>query len=269
MIRKVFQFAILVGILFSCSSNKAEVTEVLHDEPMPEWIQMFNGQDLEGWIPKIHHHETGENYFNTFRAKDGIIEVNYDDYKEGFNDRYGHLFYEKPFSSFHMTWEYKFTDQWLKDAASYTYRNSGVMFHSQAPNTILKEQDWPISVEWQMLAEEKEGVARPTGNMCSPGTDVVYDGKIDPRHCINSSSPTFKWDEWVRADLIVFGDSIVHHLVNGDTVLTYFLPQIGGGVANRFDPAIKVDGKALTSGYIGLQSEGQGVLFRDLRIKEL
>lgn len=269
MIRKVFQFAILSGILVSCTSNKAEVTEVLPSEPMPEWIEMFNGQDLKGWVPKIHHHETGENYSNTFRAKDGIIEVNYDDYNEGFNDRYGHLFYEKPFSSFHMTWEYRFTDQWLKDAASYTYRNSGVMFHSQAPNTILKEQDWPISVEWQMLAEEKEGVARPTGNMCSPGTDVVYEGKVDPRHCINSTSPTFKWDEWVRAELIVYGDSIVHHLVNGDTVLTYSLPQIGGGVANRFDPAIKVDGKALTSGYIGLQSEGQGVLFRDLKIKEL
>jgi hypothetical protein len=269
MIKKVFQFAILSSIIFACTSNKAEVTDDLHEDPLPEWIQMFNGQNLEGWIPKIHHHETGDNYANTFRVNDGIIEVNYDDYNEGFNDRYGHLFYEKPFSSFQMTWEYRFTEQWLEDAASYTYRNSGIMFHSQAPNTILKEQDWPISVEWQMLAEEEEGVPRPTGNMCSPGTDVFFDGKKDPRHCINSTSPTFKWDEWVRAELIVYGDSIVHHLVNGDTVLTYFLPQIGGGVANRFDPAIKIDGKPLTEGYIGLQSEGQGVLFRDLRIKEL
>jgi hypothetical protein len=200
-------------------------------------------------------------------VKDGAIEVNYDDYGP-FEDRYGHLFYEKPFSSFHLSWEYRFTDQWLKDAASYTYRNSGVMFHSQSPESILKEQDWPISVEYQMLAEEKEGVARPTGNMCSPGTDVVYQGKIDDRHCINSTSPTFKWDEWVRAELIVYGDSIVHHLVNGDTVLTYSLPQIGGGVANRYDPAIKVDGTPLKSGYIGLQSEGQGVIFKEIKIRE-
>lgn len=269
MIKKVFQFAVLSSILFSCTQNKAGVTDIMDQEAMPEWIQMFNGQNLEGWIPKIQHHETGENYANTFRVKDGIIEVNYDDYNEGFNDRYGHLFFEKPFSSFHMTWEYRFTDQWLEDAASYTYRNSGVMFHSQAPNTILKEQDWPISVEWQMLAEEEEGVARPTGNMCSPGTDVFFEGEKDPRHCINSTSPTFKWDEWVRADLIVFGDSLVIHLVNGDTVLQYTKPQIGGGTATRFDPAIKINGKPLTEGYIGLQSEGQGVLFRDLRIKEL
>jgi hypothetical protein len=143
------------------------------------------------------------------------------------------------------------------------------MFHSQAPESILKEQDWPISVEYQMLAREKEGESRPTGNMCSPGTDIVYQGKIDPRHCIDSSSPTFAWDEWVKAELIVFGDSIVHHLVNGDTVLTYSFPQIGGGVANRYNPDLKVDGTPLRSGYIGLQSEGQGVLFRNLKIREL
>lgn len=269
MIKNILCFSLLSSVLFPCVQNKAEEREEIQNGVKPEWIQMFNGKDLEGWIPKIQHHETGENYANTFRVVDGMIEVNYDDYKEGFDDRYGHLFYEKPFSSFHMTWEYRFTDQWLEDAASYTYRNSGVMFHSQAPSTILKEQDWPISVEWQMLAEEEEGVPRPTGNMCSPGTDVYFEGKKDPRHCINSTSPTFKWDEWVRADLIVFADSLVIHLVNGDTVLQYTKPQIGGGTANRFDPKMKVDGQLLTEGFIGLQSEGQGVLFRDLRIKEL
>ena len=233
-----------------------------------DWQVLFNGKDLNGWVPKIHHHEVGDNYAETFRVRDAAIEVNYEGYGD-FEDRFGHLFYEKPFSSFHLVWEYRFTDQFVPTAPSYTYRNSGVMFHSQAPESILKEQDWPISVEYQMLAREKEGEPRPTGNMCSPGTDIVYQGKIDPRHCINSSSPTFAWDEWVKAELIVYGDSIVHHLVNGDTVLTYSFPQIGGGVANRYNPALKVDGTPLRSGYIGLQSEGQGVLFRQLKIREL
>jgi len=254
--------------LLSFSFFESEKAESKISQEGSEWKILFNGKDLTGWVPKIHHHESGENYGNTFKVKDGAIEVNYDEYG-AFDNRYGHLFYEKPFSSFHLTWDYRFTDQWLKDAASYTYRNSGIMFHSQAPETILKEQDWPISVEYQMLAEEKEEVARPTGNMCSPGTDVVYEGKIDPRHCIDSTSPTFKWNEWVRAELIVYEDSVVHHLVNGDTVLTYSLPQIGGGVANRFDPAVKVDGTSLKSGHIGLQSEGQGVIFKNLKIKEL
>lgn len=270
--KKIFSPAILYLALFifiaSCQKPAAQEEPIAEETNESDWQELFNGKDLSGWIPKIHHHPTGDNYANTFRVVDGILAVDYSDYN-GFNDRYGHLFYEKPFSSFHLTWEYRFTDQWLEDAQSYTYRNSGVMFHSQSPESILVEQDWPISVEYQMLAEEEEGKPRPTGNMCSPGTDVVFEGKIDDRHCINSSSPTFKWDEWVKAELIVYGDSIIHHLVNGDTVLTYSLPQIGGGVANRFDPAIKVDGKPLTSGYIGLQSEGQGVLFKKLRIKEL
>lgn len=267
MFTRYLTFACIGAFLFSCSPN-SKSSEVSENEES-EWQVLFNGENLEGWVPKIYHHETGDNYANTFRVKDGMIEVNYDDYKEGFNDRYGNLFYEKPFSSYHLKWEYRFTDQWLEDAASYTYRNSGVMFHSQSPESILKEQDWPISVEWQMLSEEEEGVPRPTGNMCSPGTDVVFEGKIDPRHCINSTSPTFKWDEWVSADLIVYGDSLVIHMVNGDTVLQYSNPQIGGGVANGFDPSIKQDGKLLSEGYIGLQSEGQGVLFKNIKIKEL
>lgn len=261
-------YLLLCGFLIFACAEKEVSSNTDEFSSESEWQVLFNGKDLQGWTPKIFHHESGDNYANTFRVTDGILAVDYSDY-EGFNDRYGHLFYEKPFSSFHLKWEYRFTEEWLPDAQSYTYRNSGVMFHSQGPETILKEQDWPISVEYQMLAEEEEGVPRPTGNMCSPGTDVYFEGVKDPRHCINSTSPTFKWDQWVKADLIVYGDSIVHHLVNGDTVLTYSKPQIGGGVANGWDPSVKVDGKSLSSGYIGLQSEGQGVLFREIRIKEL
>ena len=233
-----------------------------------EWINLFDGKNLDGWIPKIHHHEVGDNFANTFRVVNGAIQVNYGEYAD-FNERYGHLFYKQPFSSFHLKWEYRFTDEWLEDAPDYTYRNSGIMFHSQDPQTILVEQDWPISVEFQMLADAGDGNPRPTGNMCSPGTEVFYEGKMDPRHCINSSSATYVWDEWVSAELIVYADSLVTHLINGDTVLQYTRPQIGGGVANRYDPAIKVDGKPLREGYIGLQSEGQGVEFKNIKIKTL
>lgn len=143
------------------------------------------------------------------------------------------------------------------------------MFHSQAPETILKEQDWPISVEYQILAEIEEGKPRPTGNMCSPGTEVIFEGKMDPRHCIRSSSITHKWDEWIQADLIVYRDSLVIHKVNGEEVLRYTKPQIGGEVANRYNPVQKQDGKLLSAGHIGLQSEGQGIEFKNIQIKEL
>jgi len=258
---KIILSLAFVLVVISCKSKVKTADE-------ENWQTLFNGKNLDDWIVKIHHHDVGDNYANTFRVKDGVIQVNYDGYDD-FDQRYGHLFYKEPFSSYHLKFEYRFTDQWLEDAPSYTFRNSGVMFHSQDPNTILKEQDWPISLEYQMLASEGDGNPRPTGNMCSPGTEVFYKGKMDPRHCINSSSETYNWDEWIMAELIVYKDSLVIHKVNGVKVLEYAKPQIGGGVVNGYDPAIKTDGKPLTDGYIGLQAEGQGVEFKEIKIKKL
>lgn len=267
---KLIPILITLTIVSSCSGvkNKSAKTEKSSSENTENWQSLFNGKDLNDWIVKIHHHKVGDNYANTFQVTDSVIQVNYDDY-DTFDQRYGHLFYKEPFSSYHLKFTYRFTDQWMQDAPSYTYRNSGVMFHSQDPATILKEQDWPISVEYQMLAEEKEGVPRPTGNMCSPGTEIFYQGEMEPKHCVDSSSDTYKWDEWVTSELIVYSDSLVIHKVNGKKVLEYTKPQIGGGVVNGYDPAIKIDGKPLTEGYIGLQAEGQGVEFKDIMIKEL
>ena len=154
------------------------------------WETMFNGTDLSGWTTKVHHYEVGNNYADTFRVEDNMVKVRYDKYEGEFKNRYSHLYYDKPFSDFHLTMQYRFVGELYKGAPDYTILNSGVMFHSQDPRTMLKEQDWPISVEMQFLAGVEEGVDRPTGNMCSPGTDVVYEGKIDPRHCIKSTSDT-------------------------------------------------------------------------------
>lgn len=232
------------------------------------WIKLFNSKDLDNWTAKIFHHDVGDNYGNTFRAEDGIIKVRYDQYEQ-FNNRYGHLFYNKPFSYFKLRFDYRFTGIWREDAPSYTKINSGVMYHSQDPRTILKEQDWPISVEFQVLGGLEDGVSRPTGNMCSPGTDVFFQGKKDPRHCISSSSKTYYGDQWVHAELIVLGDSLVTHLINGDTVLQYTKPQIGGGVANGYDPLIKIDGQLLKKGFIALQSEGQEIDFKNIELLDL
>ena len=253
----------LSGLLLalSCSSSKKTAG-------VGEWISLFNGKDISDWIVKIHHHEVGDNYGNTFRVKDGVIQVRYDQYDK-FNDRFGHLYYKQPFSHYHLSMEYRFVGQWRSDAPVYTLKNSGVMFHSQDPRTMPKEQDWPISVEMQFLAGLGDGKPRPTGNMCSPGTDVIFQGKIDPRHCIESSSKTYEGEQWVKAELIVLGDSLITHIINGDTVLQYSKPQIGGGVVNRFDPAIKNDGTLLRAGYIALQSEGQEIDFRNIKLRQL
>jgi hypothetical protein len=233
-----------------------------------KWIPLFNGKDMNDWMVKIQHHDINVNFANTFRVEDGIIKVRYDGYGD-FNDQFGHLYYKTPYSWYHLKMEYRFVGEQHKGAPSYTLRNSGVMFHSQDPRTMPKEQDWPISVEMQFLGGLGDGKPRPTGNMCSPGTEIVINGKIAASHCVNSTSKTYDGEQWVKAELIVLGDSLVTHIINGDTVLRYSKPQIGGAVVNRFDPAIKQDGKLLSSGFIALQSEGHPVDFRNIELMDL
>lgn len=251
-------FSLTIQILFAQDGSSKE-----------DWKELFNGKDISDWIVKIHHHDVGVNYGNTFRVEDDMIKARYDAYEGDFNDQFGHLYYKQPFSYFRLQMEYRFIGELHPGAPSYTIMNSGVMFHSQDPRMMPKEQNWPISVEMQFLGGLEEGKSRPTGNMCSPGTEVVYDGKIYPGHCINSTSETYFGDQWVKAELIVFGDSLVIHMINGDTVLQYTQPQIGGGVVERYDPTFKPDGKLLTEGFVALQSEGQPIDFKNIRLLNL
>lgn len=258
---KVFVAGLFFGVfMMSCLPKKSDVEE--------EWITLFNGKDLTGWTPKIHHHEVGVNFGNTFRVEEGMIKVRYDQYGD-FNDQFGHLYYDQPFSHFHLVVEYRFTGTLQPGAPDYTLLNSGVMFHSQDPRTMPKEQNWPISVEMQFLAGLGDGNPRPTGNMCSPGTEIVYEGKQYENHCLNSTSKTYAADEWVRAELIVLGDSLITHIINGDTVLQYSKPTMGGGVVNGYDSTLWQPGKPLKSGHIALQSEGQSIDFRKVELRVL
>lgn len=257
---------LLLFVLFASSLIFTSCSQQAPSEE--EWTPLFNGKDLDEWIVKIHHHDVGVNFGNTFRVDDGIIKVRYDEYDD-FNDQFGHLYYKQPYSHYRLRLEYRFVGELQKGAPDYTLKNSGVMFHSQDPRSMPKEQNWPISVEMQFLAGLGDGNPRPTGNMCSPGTDVVYEGEVDPRHCIESTSQTYEGDQWVRAELIVLGDLLITHLINGDTVLQYTKPTMGGGVVNGYDSAIWEPGKALKEGFIALQSEGQPIDFRNIELLNL
>lgn len=256
-----FYVLILFAFLIASCSTRSNVAE-------NEWMQLFNGKDIEDWIVKVHHHDAGVNFGNTFRVEENMIKVRYDHYGD-FNDQFSHLYYKQPFSHFHLKLEYRFVGELHKGAPEYTLLNSGVMFHSQDPKTMLKEQNWPISVEMQFLAGLNDGKPRPTGNMCSPGTDIVYEGKIYDSHCLNSTSKTYEGDQWVSAELIVLGDSLITHIINGDTVLQYSKPTMGGGVVNGYDSALWKPGMPLKSGFIALQSEGQPIDFRKVVLKNL
>lgn len=265
MNNKTIKYVAIWGLLVAAGIIYMGCAPKPHKE---EWIQLFNGKDINDWTAKINHHDPGVNFGNTFRVEDGMIKVRYDQYG-AFNEQYGHLYFNQPYSHYKLRFQYRITGEWKTDAPSYTIRNSGVMYHSQDPRTMFRDQDWPISVEFQLLAGLDDGKPRPTGNMCSPGTDIVYNGQIDKRHCIDSKSKTYKIEEWVNAELIVLGDSLVTHLINGDTVLQYSKPQIGGGVVNNYDKAIKIDKKPLKEGFIALQSEGQPIDFRNIELLNL
>lgn len=248
--------------LHACSSESARPKG-----DSPEWIALFNGRDLDDWVPKIAGHELGENFANTFRVEDGLLQVRYDGYDQ-FDERFGHLFFETPYSHYRLVVEYRFVGEQPAGGPDWARRNSGIMLHAQDPATMTRDQDFPISLEVQLLGGLGEG-PRPTGNVCTPGTEIIIDGELAPHHCIDSTSPTFDGDQWVRSETIVLGDSLIVHLINGDTVLQYTGPTVGGGVVNRYDPAVKVDGTPLRSGFIALQSESHPIDFRRVRLLDL
>ncbi len=231
------------------------------------WINLFNGKDLKDWTVKIAKHELNDNYANTFRVENGVMKVSYDGYQD-FNQQYGHIFYKKPFSTYLLKIEYRFVGEQAKGGEGWATRNSGAMLHGQAPETMLKDQDFPISIEGQLLGGD--GInPRPTGNVCTPGTTIFFNGKLFTPHCLDSKSKTYHGEQWVTAEFLVLGDSIIKHIINKDTVLTYTKPQIGGGSVSNFDPKVKQDGKALTGGYISLQSESHPIEFRKVMLFDL
>ena len=231
--------------------------------PASDWQTIFNGRNLDGWVVKLAHHEVGDNYADTFRVENGLIRVMYDKYGE-FGARFGHLFYKQKLSHYVVAVEYRFFGEQAKGGPAYAKLNSGVMVHSQAPETILKDQDWPISVEAQLLAGGKT-----TMNVCTPGTEIFMKGEMVKAHCTNSTSKVYANDEWVAVEVEVLGSERVRHIIDGQTVLQYEKPMIGGGVANGYDPAIKKDGTVLDSGYLALQAESQPVEFRNVRLLNL
>lgn len=232
-----------------------------------QWQELLNGKDLSDWTVKIRTHEVGENFASTFRMEDGMMKVRYDGYDQ-FDQQYGHIFYKKPFSYYLLQVEYRFVGEQCPGGEGWATRNSGAMLHAQDPKTMLKDQDFPISIEAQFLGGNGND-PRTTCNLCTPGTNVVMADTLFTPHCINSSSQTYHGEQWVQANFIVLGDEEVHHLVGQDTVISYTKPQIGGGNVNPVDPSVKIDAKLLKEGYISLQSESHPIDFRRVAIIDL
>lgn len=243
-------------LLTACSGQK---------ETPAEYVQLFNGKDLEGWTPKINGFKAGENYKNTFRVEDGLLKVSYAEY-DSFSNQFGHLFYKDKFSDYRLRIEYRFSKDRTKGSPGWAFANSGVMFHSQSAESMGVDQAFPVSLEAQFLGSE-EGNIRTNMNLCTPGMHVTMADTLTTIHCIDSNSKPNMLGDWVTVEIIVYSDSIMHHLVNGDTVMTYSKPIIGGEYLPKAD-SINT-GKPVKDGYISLQSEGHALDFRKVEYMEL
>jgi hypothetical protein len=243
-------------------------TAAVDSPPKGQWTSLFNGKDLTGWTPKLKGYELGENYLNTFRVEDGVIKVSYDRYDK-FHGEFGHLFYKQPFSKYRLRIEYRFVGDQVPDGPGWAYRNSGVMIHCQPPETIRKDQEFPVSIEVQFLGGPERG-DRPTGNLCTPGTNVVMDGKLVTQHCTQSQSKTYRGDQWVTVEAEVHGNGTVKHFVNGDLVIEYEKPQLDpSDIDAQKLISARYGEKMISGGYISLQAESHPVEFRKVEIMPL
>ncbi|MBN1358985.1 MAG: DUF1080 domain-containing protein [Sedimentisphaerales bacterium] len=230
------------------------------------WISLFNGKNLKGWHPKITGYDLDENFGNTFRVEDGILKVRYDQY-ERFDGRFGHLFYETPYSHYRVRVEYRFVGEQTRGGPGWALRNSGIMLHCQPPQTMRKDQDFPVSIEAQILGGSGTG-ERPTANVCTPGTHIVMANQLVTQHCTNSKSQTYHGDQWVTMEVEVHGNGKIKHLVNGQTVLEYERPQLDENDADA-KKLIKDGNTMLSAGYVALQAESHPIEFRKVELMPL
>lgn len=257
--------ALILTIAAFAQSKSSRKTANTHDKK--EWIQLFNGKDLKDWMPKITGYDLNDNFGDTFRVEDGMIKVSYDKYDK-FDNKFGHIFYREKFSYYVIAVEYRFVGEQCPGGPNWATRNSGIMLHCQSPQSMGKNQDFPISIEVQLLGGLGKG-PRTTANLCTPGTNVEMNGKLFTTHCLNSSSKTYDGDQWVRVEAEVLGDKQIKHIIDGQVVLSYEKPQIGGGNVSGHDPTVKKDGELLSEGYISLQSESHPIEFRKVELLNL
>ena len=208
----------LLIVIVSCNTPVERTQE--------KWIPLFNGVNLDGWNIKISGHEINNNYKNTFIVEDSILKVNYQEY-DSFRNKFGHLYYEKPYSHYRLRIEYKMIGNPVPGSPVWAHANSGVMLHSQSAHEQELNQNFPVSVELQFLSE-LVGENRTNGNLASPGTHVWAHDSLHTNHMLYSRYVAPRQDQWIKVEAIVYGDSLLHHLVEGDTVLTYTKPRIGG-----------------------------------------
>lgn len=260
----------LLGALFclfvsSCQNGTQQAAEPLRPTLAEgEWVALFDGKSLDGWTPKIKGHVLGDDPYETFRVEDGLLKVSFENYGGKFASRFGHLFYEVPLSHYKIRVEYRFLGEQKEGGPGWAWRNSGLMLHGQDPATMGVDQDFPVSIEMQLLGGDGKR-ERTNANLCTPGTNVVMGEKLKLAHCINSNSETCHGDDWVWVTVEVNGGGAIRHFIGEDLVLEYTAPQLDKRDSDA-QLLIKGDQLILTSGTLSLQAESHPLEFRRVEV---
>jgi hypothetical protein len=156
-------------------------------------------------------------------------------------------------------------DEQVKGGPGWAFRNNGLMIHGQSAESMEFDQDFPVSIEVQLLGGNGTD-ERPTMNLCTPGTNVFMDGELNEQHCTTSNSKTYHGDQWVSVEVEVRGGEVIRHFVNGEEVMSYEKPQLDPRDA-YFEKLLPEDGDLIiTGGTISLQAESHPTDFRKIEV---
>jgi hypothetical protein len=253
-----------IVIMLSACNSKPKTEQAGEKSAEENWIQLFNGKDLNNWQIKFKGHELGDNYNNTFRVEDGMLRVSYENWDD-WNGAFGHIFYNGEFSHYRLRVEYRFVGEQVKNGPGWAFRNNGLMIHGQPAETMELDQDFPTSIEVQLLGGSGTG-ERSTMNLCTPGTNVVMDSVLIEQHCINSKSKTYNGDQWVSVEVEVHGGKIIRHFVDGEEVMHYEQPQLDPRDTTYTKLLNLYGDKIITKGSISLQAESHNTDFRKIEL---
>lgn len=258
---RLLLIVITTTLLMNCSTRPAT------NPDEEEWIQLFNGQNLDHWSIKIRGQQLGKNYKNTFLVEDSLLKVRYNEY-DSFQNEFGHLFHDREFSHYRLRVTYRFVGDQVAGGPGWAFRNNGLMLHAQSAESMGLDQDFPLSLEMQLLGGNGT-TPRATANLCTPGTHVNMADTLFTPHCISSSSETFHGDQWVEVEALVLGDSILQHIVGGQPVLTYTRPVIGGGNVSGLTPEKTTLNGPVSKGHIAIQAESHPTDFKKIEVLNL
>ncbi|HEA22978.1 MAG TPA: DUF1080 domain-containing protein [Pricia antarctica] len=262
-------FSFLIGCI-SCGDKKAEKkdtsytsTETISNE---KWIPLFNKKDLQGFTMKISGYPLGENFGNTFRVKDSILSIRYDGYGDDLQDRFGTLYFDKRLTNYRLKIEYRFVGETAAGAPEWGYRDSGIQFHGQPPETQGLNQPFPICLEYNLHGGNGTD-ERPVGAACANGMFFEIDGKKNTTTCVQPTiAKTFHGDQWVTAELDIKNGKITHY-VNGIEILSYANPT--------YDPdnetaktLMENNDTTVKGGYLSFQSNSHPIDFRKIEFIE-